>query len=107
VLIDSNSVDRTRRIGERMGVPVYIHQEILPQHNVYQEKREALWKSLYVCMATSSAVIDYRHHQHPSALVVRQSWGRCCASRAFSTSKAFITARSAWATSCKRAAVVA
>jgi len=58
VLIDSNSVDRTRRIAERMGVPVYIHQEILPQQSAYQGKGEALWKSLYVLRGDIIAWID-------------------------------------------------
>ena len=58
VLIDSNSVDRTRLIAERLGVPVYIHQEILPQHNAYPGKGEALWKSLYVLRGDIIAWID-------------------------------------------------
>ncbi len=48
VLIDSNSTDRTREIANSLGVPVYIHQEILPQYGARQGKGEALWKSLYV-----------------------------------------------------------
>lgn len=47
VLIDSNSTDRTRQIAEKIGVPVYIHQKILPQYGVRKGKGEALWKSLY------------------------------------------------------------
>jgi glucosyl-3-phosphoglycerate synthase len=31
-----------------LGVPVYIHQEILPAHGARPGKGEALWKSLYV-----------------------------------------------------------
>jgi len=58
VLIDSNSTDRTRRIAERLGVPVYIHQEILPQRGAYQGKGEALWKSLYVLRGDIIAWID-------------------------------------------------
>jgi glucosyl-3-phosphoglycerate synthase len=58
VLIDSNSVDRTRRIAERLGVPVYIHQEILPQYGAYTGKGEALWKSLYVLKGDIIAWID-------------------------------------------------
>jgi len=46
VLIDSNSTDRTRKIAERMGVPTFIHQNILPEHGARQGKGEALWKSL-------------------------------------------------------------
>ncbi|MCE9647218.1 MAG: glucosyl-3-phosphoglycerate synthase [Chloroflexi bacterium] len=47
VLIDSNSTDRTRQIAQRMGVPVQIHQQILPQYGARKGKGEALWKSLY------------------------------------------------------------
>jgi nucleotide-binding universal stress UspA family protein len=47
VLIDSNSTDRTREIAERLGIPVHIHQEILPQYGARSGKGEALWKSLY------------------------------------------------------------
>jgi nucleotide-binding universal stress UspA family protein len=47
VLIDSNSEDRTRQIAERLGLPVYIHQNILPQYGARHGKGEALWKSLY------------------------------------------------------------
>jgi len=47
VLIDSNSTDRTRQIAEKIGVPVYIHQHILPRHGARKGKGEALWKSLY------------------------------------------------------------
>jgi glucosyl-3-phosphoglycerate synthase len=48
VLIDSNSRDRTREIAEELGIPVYTHQEILPQYGARTGKGEALWKSLYV-----------------------------------------------------------
>lgn len=47
VLIDSNSTDNTRRIAEKFNVPVYIHQNILPQYDSRKGKGEALWKSLY------------------------------------------------------------
>ena len=47
VLIDSNSTDRTREIAEGLGVPVRIHQEILPKYGARRGKGEALWKSLY------------------------------------------------------------
>ncbi|WP_129673889.1 glucosyl-3-phosphoglycerate synthase [Candidatus Chloroploca sp. Khr17] len=48
VLIDSGSDDRTREIAASLGVPVYAHQEILPQYGSFVGKGEALWKSLYV-----------------------------------------------------------
>ena len=47
ILIDSNSSDRTREIAEGLGIPVRIHQEILPEHGARYGKGEALWKSLY------------------------------------------------------------
>lgn len=47
VLMDSNSSDRTREIARELGIPVYIHQEVLPQYGARPGKGEALWKSLY------------------------------------------------------------
>ena len=58
VLIDSGSQDRTREIAKRLGVPVYIHQEILPAQKSYNGKGEALWKSLYVTQGDIIAWID-------------------------------------------------
>ena len=48
VLIDSDSADQTRQIAANLGVPVYIHQDILPEYGSRRGKGEALWKSLYV-----------------------------------------------------------
>lgn len=48
VLMDSNSSDRTREIAESLGIPVYIHQQVLPEYGAREGKGEALWKSLYV-----------------------------------------------------------
>jgi len=48
VLIDSNSTDRTREIARKLGIPVYIHQEVLPKHGAREGKGEALWKSLFI-----------------------------------------------------------
>ncbi|MEJ5240244.1 MAG: glucosyl-3-phosphoglycerate synthase [Anaerolineales bacterium] len=48
VLIDSNSTDRTREIAAEMGIPVYIHQHLLPRLGARHGKGEALWKSLLV-----------------------------------------------------------
>lgn len=47
VLIDSDSTDRTREIAQDLGIPVYIHQSILPKYGSRRGKGEALWKSLY------------------------------------------------------------
>lgn len=48
VLVDSNSSDQTREIASRLGIPVHIHQELLPRYGARSGKGEALWKSLYV-----------------------------------------------------------
>jgi glucosyl-3-phosphoglycerate synthase len=48
VVVDSNSDDRTREIAGHLGVPVFVHQEILPEYGQRVGKGEALWKSLYV-----------------------------------------------------------
>jgi glucosyl-3-phosphoglycerate synthase len=58
VLIDSGSKDRTREIAESLGIPVYIHQEILPKYGAFVGKGEALWKSLYVVNGDIIAWID-------------------------------------------------
>jgi glucosyl-3-phosphoglycerate synthase len=47
VLIDSNSSDHTRQIAESLGIPVHIHQSVLPKYGARDGKGEALWKSLY------------------------------------------------------------
>lgn len=48
ILMDSASTDRTREIAADLGIPVYIHQELLPEYGSRVGKGEALWKSLYV-----------------------------------------------------------
>jgi nucleotide-binding universal stress UspA family protein len=48
ILIDSDSSDRTREIAAQLDVPVYIHQQILPELGARNGKGEALWKSLYL-----------------------------------------------------------
>ncbi|MBI4525390.1 MAG: glucosyl-3-phosphoglycerate synthase [Deltaproteobacteria bacterium] len=48
VLIDSGSTDDTVAIAKDLGIPVYVHQEILHQYGSYRGKGEALWKSLHV-----------------------------------------------------------
>lgn len=48
MVIDSRSTDDTAKIAEDLGVPIRVHQEILPQYGSYRGKGEALWKSLHV-----------------------------------------------------------
>lgn len=58
ILIDSNSNDHTREIAADLGVPVYIHQELLPELGAREGKGEALWKSLLVTRGDIIAWID-------------------------------------------------
>ena len=58
VLVDSNSTDATREIAARLGVPVFIHQELLPEYGARIGKGEALWKSLLVTRGDIVAWID-------------------------------------------------
>lgn len=58
VLIDSNSTDRTRDIAKEFDIPVYIHQELLPELGARPGKGEALWKSLMVTRGDIVAWID-------------------------------------------------
>lgn len=58
MLMDSNSTDRTRRIARDLGVPVHIHQQILPDLDPRSGKGEALWKSLLVTKGDIVAWID-------------------------------------------------
>lgn len=58
VLMDSNSVDATREIVAARGVPIHIHQEVLPHYGSFAGKGEALWKSLYVTRGDIVVWID-------------------------------------------------
>jgi len=58
VVIDSDSTDSTREIAENLGVPVYIHQQLLPELGARPGKGEALWKSLLVTKGDVIAWID-------------------------------------------------
>jgi hypothetical protein len=58
ILIDSGSIDYTREIASDLGIPVFIHQEILPDQGSYRGKGEALWKSLHVLSGDIVAWID-------------------------------------------------
>ncbi len=48
VVIDSGSADRTVEVARTLGVPTYLHPEILPMEGTHPGKGEALWKSLHV-----------------------------------------------------------
>ena len=58
VLVDSRSDDRTREIAARLGLPVYIHQDLLPRLGPRTGKGEALWKSLLVTRGDILAWVD-------------------------------------------------
>ena len=58
VLVDSNSTDRTREIAAGLGLPVHIHQEVLPELGTRAGKGEALWKSLYLTCGDIVVWID-------------------------------------------------
>lgn len=58
ILMDSDSTDRTREIAQSLGIPVFIHQQILPQYGARSGKGEALWKSLYVTRGDLVVWID-------------------------------------------------
>jgi glycosyltransferase involved in cell wall biosynthesis/nucleotide-binding universal stress UspA family protein len=58
VLIDSNSVDRTREVAKEEGISVYIHQHLLERLKPREGKGEALWKSLLVTRGDIIVWID-------------------------------------------------
>jgi glycosyltransferase involved in cell wall biosynthesis len=58
VLIDSDSTDETRQIAGRLGIPIFIHQYLLPELGAREGKGEALWKSLLVTKGDIIAWID-------------------------------------------------
>ncbi len=58
VLIDSRSTDRTREVARELGIPIHIHQDVLPQYGAHIGKGEALWKSLHVLTGDIIAWID-------------------------------------------------
>ena len=58
VLMDSDSTDRTREIAEGLGIPVYIHQKLLPELGARPGKGEALWKSILVTKGDIIVWID-------------------------------------------------
>jgi len=58
VLIDSGSTDDTVKIARDLGIPVVVHQEILPEQGAYRGKGEALWKSLHALKGDLIAWVD-------------------------------------------------
>jgi len=59
IVMDSDSSDATRQVAASLGVPVYIHQQVLAKEaGARVGKGEALWKSLYVTKGDIIAWID-------------------------------------------------
>jgi len=58
IVVDSDSVDATRRIAEGLGVPVFNHRDILPEQGSFTGKGEGLWKSLFVTRGDIVVWID-------------------------------------------------
>jgi glycosyltransferase involved in cell wall biosynthesis/nucleotide-binding universal stress UspA family protein len=58
VVIDSDSKDGTRDIARELGVPVFIHGDILPEHGAHIGKGGGLWKSLFVTTGDIVVWID-------------------------------------------------
>lgn len=59
VVIDSQSTDRTVAIARDLGVPVVVHQDVLPEAGLpLRGKGEALWKSLHVLKGDLIAWVD-------------------------------------------------
>ncbi len=58
VLIDSGSTDDTVKIAKDLGIPVVVHQQILPEQGAFRGKGEALWKSLHVLKGDIIAWVD-------------------------------------------------
>lgn len=58
LVIDSRSQDRTAAIARSYGVPVYVHQDLLPHLGSFHGKGEALWKSMSVATGDILAWID-------------------------------------------------
>lgn len=58
VVIDSQSTDKTVQIAQELGIPTYIHQDVLPDYGAIAGKGEALWKSLYLLRGDIIAWVD-------------------------------------------------
>jgi len=58
VLIDSRSTDDTVKIAQDLGIPVVVHQDILPEVGAFRGKGEALWKSLHLLKGDIIAWVD-------------------------------------------------
>jgi glucosylglycerate phosphorylase len=57
-VIDSGSDDHTCQIASSLGVPVYLHPQILPEFGSIPGKGEALWKSLAVLQGDLLVWVD-------------------------------------------------
>jgi nucleotide-binding universal stress UspA family protein len=58
LVIDSDSTDGTVDLARSLGVDVYRHPDILPDHGTYRGKGEGLWKGLYVAKGDIIVWID-------------------------------------------------
>ncbi|HAK73039.1 MAG TPA: glucosyl-3-phosphoglycerate synthase, partial [Sporomusaceae bacterium] len=58
LLIDSDSVDKTREIAHSYGIPVYKHPEVASHLGTYRGKGEAMFKSAFISDADILAWVD-------------------------------------------------
>jgi glycosyltransferase involved in cell wall biosynthesis len=58
LLIDSDSVDKTREIAHSYGIPVYKHPEVASHLGTYRGKGEAMFKSAFISDADIMAWVD-------------------------------------------------
>jgi hypothetical protein len=58
VVVDSGSYDGTVAVARGLGVPTYLHAEILREEGTRPGKGEALWKSLHVLRGDLIAWVD-------------------------------------------------
>ncbi|RMG57867.1 MAG: glucosyl-3-phosphoglycerate synthase [Deltaproteobacteria bacterium] len=58
IVVDSSSSDGTREIARNLGIPVFLHRDILPTYGTFQGKGEALWKSLHATKGDIIVWID-------------------------------------------------
>ena len=73
VVIDSGSIDKTRKVARSYGAEVYQADEILPGLEKYKGKGENLWKALYITKGDIIVYLDADikniHHRFAYALL--------------------------------------